>query len=563
MTTPSGPSTLLETAGLALRLNADCSLELHLQDGQGAILRSPRPLLLCPTISGVVPLIDEVEAGPHDRGLRLRCALGGDHDGWVENTIYAESWRLVVRARYLLDSPHVLHRWDLLPAGSEINADAIQAYMGQHPEAGNGRIMDLGHAEFSTASHNWTYCSLAPRILLKRGCLTLGLGGTTVHHDYGLVGRVRESRVEALFLDYGGPEHPHPMPAGPNDGPRLQFQVTCGLTDHQAHGAFTQAMIDDGIVSPKRYRPEDEAWFRPWYCTWGDQMWLAGDGFRQDVKDGTDYQAIKSVLTSEWLIETAHAIRQRKLDIGAFIIDDGWQDSRGDWNLVTDRIPDMRAVVDELHALDFKVVLWWAPFDLEPHARNRENADLVSGPSRAGTTIFDYSKPAAREWLKQKLHLWFGSEPDNWHLDGIKVDFFMQKLAPAAMQGDLEWRGEEQAFTRLYRLITDLAGRYTESPALLCGPWSPHLTPYLTTVFLEERFDTDYGNLYAKEAIRDAMVPGLRVSPHFAYYPEANPGYFRMARHLDAIPQIGVFRAPAMTPEALAATHRHLAESAP
>jgi hypothetical protein len=38
MTTSRPTTTLLETAGLALRLDPDCGLELHLQDGKGAIL---------------------------------------------------------------------------------------------------------------------------------------------------------------------------------------------------------------------------------------------------------------------------------------------------------------------------------------------------------------------------------------------------------------------------------------------------------------------------------------------------------------------------------------------
>ena len=569
---------LIETVSYALRLPEDGSLEFNLQDGRGAIIRSPRPLLLCPSVAGVTPVLDQLEImhlpdNSHGmRCVRLRCPLSGTRNGWVENTLYSEQRRLVVRARYQLDGAHALERWEIVPAGAMLLADTLQIYMGQHPTSGDGRILDLSNAEFSTASHNWAYCSLAPRVLLKRRGLSLCIGGTAVHHDYGLLGKVREGKVESLYFDYGGKEFPHPMAdGGPHDGPRLQLQITNGLTDHQAHAAFTRAMIDDGVISPKRYRPEDDAWERPWYCTWGDQMWLAGDGFRQNVSGGVDYQKIKAVLTHDWILETARRIRAEKLNIGTFIIDDGWQDYRGDWNLVVKRIPDMRKLVDELHSLDFKVVLWWAPVELEKDARNLSNPELVSGPSRYGlsvndpnpanTTIFDYSKPVAQEWLRNKLHLWFGSEPGNWHIDGLKIDFFMEKIAPSSVRGDVNWRGEEQLFTRLYKLIYETASRYTESPGIMSGPWNPHLIPYLTTVFLEERFDTDYSSLYSKEAIRDAMMPGMRITPHFVYYPEANTGYLRAARYLDAVPQIGVLQAPAMTAEALDNTRQGLAEN--
>jgi hypothetical protein len=556
----------LDLAGYTLRVATENGIAFGLQDGRGTLLASVWPLLLAPRVAGVA--VEEGTAAMHvpPTGIGgapqivVRCRLSGRLNGWVENHFYCLPHRLVCRSRYALDGAHQLAAWDLCPAGSELSADALHAYVGQHPLPGDGRVFDAAEAEFSTISHNWNYCPLAPRALLKRGGTTVVFGGTSVANDFGLRMAVAGGKVRECCFDYGGDAFPHPVAdAVPHDGPRLQFQVNCGLTDHQAHQAFTEAMISDGILAPKRYAPEAGAWWRPWYCTWGDQMWLAGDQFRQNVSGSKDYQAIKGVLTQDWILDTARRIRAENLNIGTFIIDDGWQDYRGDWELVTTRIPDMRALVDALHALDFKVVLWWAPFDLEKDAANLRRPELVSGPSLADTTIFDYSKPAARDWLDARMRLWFGSGSGGWNLDGLKLDFFQQKVGPGAVAGDPAWRGEEQYFTRFCRLVHGLASQYTEAPGLICAPWSPHLLPYLTTVFLEERFDTDYSNLYAKAAIRDALLPGLRMSPHFVYYPAALDGYFRMVRFLDAVPQIGVFRAPVMTPEALDQTRRALA----
>jgi alpha-glucosidase (family GH31 glycosyl hydrolase) len=47
---------------------------------------------------------------------------------------------------------------------------------------------------------------------------------------------------------------------------------------------------------------------------------------------------------------------------GALIIDAGWYEDYGDWRFHPGRFPDPAAMVRELHALGFKVVMWLVPF---------------------------------------------------------------------------------------------------------------------------------------------------------------------------------------------------------
>jgi hypothetical protein len=532
-----------------LGLDTARGVELTLPHDPRPLFASPCPFLLAPEIVGARVAATEIRAEPPDRPgeggapVCIQGRLEGEVSGALTNELHLLPDRLVCRAWYEADRTHSLEGWRVLPEGARLAADAVQAYLGQHPQPGDGRVFPLAApVAFSTLSHNWNYCTLAPRILLKQGPFTVALGGTTVAHDYGLeVDIAAGGAVRRLRFDYGGAVNPHPVPAGvPQAGPRLQIQVTANLGDHAANGAFTQAMIADGIVAARRYRPEDRGWFRPWYCTWGDQMLRASASLQQDVSGNDRYEAIKAVLTQDGCLATARRIRDLGLNIGTFIIDDGWQDRRGDWNLATDRFPDVRALVDALHAMNFKVVLWFAPFLLEDGAVSRRNPDRVSGPDRNGQFIMDYAKPAARAWLEEKLGLWFGRGSGGWHIDGFKVDFYMEKISPATQRGDTEWRGEEQTFRRLMALLHGHAAAHTASPGILSGPYSPHLLPYLTTLFLEERFDTQFASLYRMRPLAEAMAPGVRLTPHFNYNPATAREYLALCRALDAVPQIGV-----------------------
>lgn len=44
------------------------------------------------------------------------------------------------------------------------------------------------------------------------------------------------------------------------------------------------------------------------------------------------------------------------------MIDDNWQKDYGNFNFRPDKFPNPKAMVDELHAMGFKVMLWVSPF---------------------------------------------------------------------------------------------------------------------------------------------------------------------------------------------------------
>lgn len=66
--------------------------------------------------------------------------------------------------------------------------------------------------------------------------------------------------------------------------------------------------------------------------------------------------------TQESVLAYAHAIVDNGYKPGILIIDEGWHVHYGTWEFDLVKFPDPKAMVDELHALGFTVMLWVVPY---------------------------------------------------------------------------------------------------------------------------------------------------------------------------------------------------------
>lgn len=523
-----------------------------LSDGSEPVLRVSSPLLLVPEIpgAGLVPGSLRLETLPPpaaDRPrLLLSARLAGAVDGWVSNEVVCLEDRLVCRSEYSADRPHAVAHWNVAPPDSTLAAESIHAYIGNPDLMTNGQWFDPGAADLSTASHNWLYSPMSPRVVFKRRQFLIGLGGTTPAHDFGLELRTAGGRVQHFRFNYGGSRAPLRLPAGDRHaGPRLQIQVTLNRTADQAHGAFTQAMMADGLLAPRRYRPEEAGWRRAWYCTFGDQMALSQAAPADQAGTG-------AFLNHDLVLRAATTIRRNELDIGTFIIDEGWNDRRGDWNVNTERFPDLRGTVDALHAMGFKVLLWWAPFLTAPDARVRRRPDVLATSPGHGEVLLDYARPAARAYMEEKLDRWFSAGPGGFDLDGVKIDFMAEKVYAYPEMADVDWRGEERLFQRLFGWIHAVASRHKECPGILGEAYNPFMAEKCIAFQFEERFDRNLDYVEQRPAMAEALLPGAWYAPHFTYHTDLIVPLARKVRAVGGIPQIGKVIAPDITPGLLA-----------
>lgn len=543
---------MLNATELPYRLTLDIPQRrwhFGLNDGREPILTSHSPLLLFPEIAGsrLVGETARVESDYTDafgrRHLVLSALSKGTAECRVVNELIFFQDRLVCRSGCDLAAGGSVAYWHIAPQGGILDADDVHAYIGSPERVENGRVFRGATIDISTASHNWLYSPMAPRIMLRRGNALIGLGGTTLAHDFGLHLKLAdEKRIRHLRFDYGGPEAPFTVKQGRwTAGPRLQIQVTSSQTFDRAHGLFTQAMIDDGMIGRRVYRPEHASWRRAWYCTFGDQMALAKQAPANQA--GAD-----RFLNQELVLRAANTIRENHLDIGTFIIDAGWADRAGDWNLNTDRFPDMRALIEQLHAMDFNVVLWWAPFKVDAGARILKKPGLTVRNPKYGHPVLNYTHPETRAHIQKQMHTWFDNGPDGWDIDSLKIDFMAENVFPNPDDQDSEWRGEERLFHQLFRMIHETITQYKDSPGLLGEAFNPFLATYCVAFQFEERFDRNLAYIDKRPAMADALLPGAWYAPHFTYHTDLVCDYARRVKAVEGIPQIGTLLSDGMTP---------------
>lgn len=141
------------------------------------------------------------------------------------------------------------------------------------------------------------------------------------------------------------------------------------------------------------------------------------------------------------ILEYARAIVANGFPPGVLMIDDNWQEDYGTWEFSARRFSDPKAMIAELHALGFQVMLWICPFIsadsatyrnlarerlLLRDARGSREVVWIDTPNDAAlvrwwngvSAVLDLSNPAARVWFKGRLDRLV----NEFGVDGFKFD---------------------------------------------------------------------------------------------------------------------------------------------
>jgi len=140
------------------------------------------------------------------------------------------------------------------------------------------------------------------------------------------------------------------------------------------------------------------------------------------------------------ILKYAKSIITNGFKPGVLMIDDTWQEDYGLWDFHPGRFPNPKKMMDELHQLGFKVMLWICPFVSADQAMimrelKKKKAFYMQKQTPATTwqtalapsiiswwngysAVLDFSNHAAVEWFEKQLDFLV----DKYGVDGFKFD---------------------------------------------------------------------------------------------------------------------------------------------
>ena len=142
----------------------------------------------------------------------------------------------------------------------------------------------------------------------------------------------------------------------------------------------------------------------------------------------------------EDILKYAKSIISNGFPAGVLMIDDTWQEDYGMWNFHPKRFPDPKKMMDELHKMGFKVMLWICPFVSADQYQickeiKKEKGFLLQKKDEKSTwenssepamvnwwngvsAVLDLSNPSAVKWFDNQLDRLVSE----YGVDGFKFD---------------------------------------------------------------------------------------------------------------------------------------------
>lgn len=119
--------------------------------------------------------------------------------------------------------------------------------------------------------------------------------------------------------------------------------------------------------------------------------------------------------TQSKVLHYAHSLLEHGFPPGVLMIDDSWMEDYGDWRFHPGRFPAPEVLVEQLHGLGFKVMLWTCPF-VSPDSsvfrelsakgylvRDRSGETAVRPWWNGWSAILDCTNPEAVAWYRSAL----------------------------------------------------------------------------------------------------------------------------------------------------------------
>jgi hypothetical protein len=543
------PNFSLATPSLTLQARPDGTLDLvDNQTGQ-RILRSPSLEIFSPVLDGEraeLSFSRMEETGPGQVDLHFQGE--GLESFFVRFEARPGEDAFDISCAFRTHRAAQLNRIEFFPRETVLDVYDVVNYRNRHhtPAAWPELLIqsDTG-IKTDTYSTDWQFAPHPTLFLLRKHKFQFFFGAFDLPRAYGMYLDAAKRKVKSWYLDYGAKPDGQPLAAGEEFiSPRFRLFCRYGKTVEDMMDLYGRMLIEAGQIPNPTHKVREAWWREPIYCTWTDQVYLSRTIVPVELKDqanmNTGLPASVTILTEQLVRDAVKVIQREKLPFRTILIDAGWAVATGEWDPHPERFPNMRGLVDELHAQGFKVLVWWNWAEIWKDIEVNP-AELAAGGklNRHGARTRDYSLPAAQEYLRKQFHFLFSSDPGCCDLDGVKTDFLADKVHPDIPPADPSWRGEENYFLHVTRLFyTELKRNKPDGMHMGCAG----------NFWLAEHIDINrtydvHGTNFLEHEERGRMLrhttPGCPVSYDFQLYLDNFERYLLSAHDCGASVQVG------------------------
>lgn len=380
----------------------------------------------------------------------------------VEISVSADDDAFDLRCSFTPDADVQLNALELVPAQTAVLMDDVVNFRNRHHTTNTWPELLLGGGgcETTTFSDDWQFAPHPSMLMLRKADTVLFVGCFDLPDGaFGMEMAAAEHRLKHWRIQYGA--HPNGMPLAAGQtfvSPRVRIFLRHGAGVFDVLEEFGAMLVRHGQIADPAAKTRYRWWREPLYCTWTDQTFAAEASPPMDLREQAKVGAggpAQRTLDDAFVRRAVEKIRAERFPFRTILLDDGWQVARGQWEPHPDRFPDLRGLVDDLHEMGYKVVVWWNWAEVEA-AAEVDPAHLIAGGAlnRHGCRVRDYSMPRVQEeYLRPLFRKLFSSEPGCYDLDGVKTDFLADKVHPELPPFDPAWRGEEAYFRKVTALF--------------------------------------------------------------------------------------------------------------
>lgn len=507
-------------------------------------------LLILPTLHLCLPTF--TDQTPHWNLNRIEPAEGHLHLFFdsvacdVKVSLCASHDTLLLGSEITIKVEQELTQLVILPPATLLNLYDVVNFRNRHYTDRTWPELLLGGAgcETDTYSRDWQFAPHPSMLQLRKQETTLCLGAVDLPTAYGLYFAASDFTLGHCYLDYGSPGFGQELSPGTVfTTPRFCLFLARDKTPYEVTERYTGLLVQQGVIPDPKAKAR-YTWHRePVYCSWMDQGYIAGYKSADELGEQQLTGSNPTVeACTETLIHTVlDAIEHEKLPFRTILIDDGWQISRGQWEPEPQRFPDLRALVDDIHARGMKVIVWWNWAEVFDDAEV-DVAHLAGGGwrNRHGRRVRDYSNPVTQsEYLEPLFRRFFSDEPGCYNFDGIKTDFLADKVHADMPLCNPEWRGEENYCYRTFSLFYSLMRRFKPDACHIGCAGNPYLAEFIDINRTYDVATSNFEEHVERARMLTCSTPGCPVSFDLHNFNERFREYFEAAKAIGASVHIG------------------------